>query len=446
MATFNICIDKKYQYKDNTYPVRIKLWVKNAATTIETGINVAENQWDKQLKQVVGHPKAKIFNKIIQQKTTQIDALLLHCSMRGLKIDTIPQFRQLIMSDTLIFPSVRENHSISFERPEEHTIEFEEQSKTNSNRVETKQKKKSKVISFTDYFKKYVFDIRTASTKEMYQGTLDKVEKFLSPDGKMKPTTFEDVNCSWLKRFEMYLVDVGLATNTRSIHLRNIRKVFNSAIDENLVSLEIYPFRRFKIKTEETKKRVLELKDFLDIKNLKETDCEPYLMQYRDIFMLMFYLVGINIKDLVNLKEISKGRIEYRRAKTRRLYSIKVEPEAMEILEKYKGKDYLVNILDRYHNHKDYTARMNKNLKKLHPELSTYYSRYTWATIASKLDIPKDTIAAALGHGRKTVTDIYIDFDRNKIDQANRMVIDYLKNMSVEDANSIGIIGDKEME
>ena len=53
-------------------------------------------------------------------------------------------------------------------------------------------------------------------------------------------------------------------------------------------------------------------------------------------------------------------------------------------------------------------------------------ARHTWATIAASLDIPKETIAAALGHGGNTVTDIYINFDQKKVDDANRKVIDYV--------------------
>ena len=99
-------------------------------------------------------------------------------------------------------------------------------------------------------------------------------------------------------------------------------------------------------------------------------------------------------------------------------------------------------MMDRYSNHKDYMHRLNENLQKiggmelgkggkklyrpLHPEITTYWARHSWATIAASLDIPKETIAAALGHGGNTVTDIYIDFDRKKIDEANRKVIDWV--------------------
>lgn len=62
-----------------------------------------------------------------------------------------------------------------------------------------------------------------------------------------------------------------------------------------------------------------------------------------------------------------------------------------------------------------------------------HYARHSWATIAASLDIPKETIAAALGHGGNSVTDIYINFDQKKIDEANRKVIDYLNNHKIKE-------------
>ena len=161
-----------------------------------------------------------------------------------------------------------------------------------------------------------------------------------------------------------------------------------------------------------------------------------------------FSLIGINIIDLCHIKEIRDGRIEYYRSKTNRLYSIKIEPEALEIIEKYKGKKQLLDIMDRYVDYKDYARRLNENLKAighttigkhgkkyrepLYPQLTMYWARHTWATIAASLDIPKETIAAALGHGGNTVTDIYIDFDQKKVDEANRKVIDHVSNYKKE--------------
>ncbi|MFK2229309.1 integrase [Bacteroides fragilis] len=60
----------------------------------------------------------------------------------------------------------------------------------------------------------------------------------------------------------------------------------------------------------------------------------------------------------------------------------------------------------------------------------TYWARHTWATIAAGLDIPKETISEALGHEiGSSVTSIYIDFNRQKVDDANRKVIDYINSV-----------------
>ena len=59
-----------------------------------------------------------------------------------------------------------------------------------------------------------------------------------------------------------------------------------------------------------------------------------------------------------------------------------------------------------------------------------HWARHTWATIAHKIGISKDVISLALGHefGCKT-TGIYIDYDLEQIDKANRKVIDYINSL-----------------
>ena len=114
----------------------------------------------------------------------------------------------------------------------------------------------------------------------------------------------------------------------------------------------------------------------------------------------------------------------------------------MEIINKYRGRKGLLCISDRWSDHVNFRHQINKALQNIgttrsglggkrsddgaFPGLSTYWARHSWATIAASLDIPKETIAAALGHGGNTVTDIYIDFDQRKVDEANRRVLDWV--------------------
>lgn len=282
-------------------------------------------------------------------------------------------------------------------------------------------------------FDEFVSSKQKRSTMEIYTGTKAKILDFYGdcPLGL--------VDKKWLMSFDEYMIKSGLKTNTRSIHMRNLRAVFNYAIDEGIT--ENYPFRKFSIKKEETRKRSLTVEQLITLRDYK---CEEFQEKYRDMFMLMFYLIGINAIDLFNAKDLRNARLEYRREKTNKLYSIKVEPEALAIIEKYKGENYLLDVLDHCTYYKDFLHRMGVGLKKigecerkgrggkkeikaLFPDLSSYWARHTWATIAASLDIPKETISAALGHEiGSPITSIYIKFDQKKVDEANRLVIDYV--------------------
>ena len=143
--------------------------------------------------------------------------------------------------------------------------------------------------------------------------------------------------------------------------------------------------------------------------------------------MLSFYLIGMNLADMLALPKdcIVNGRLQYRRAKTGKNYSIKIEPEAQVIINKYPGKDHLLSFGEKFG--RWFRCGCNETLSKLYKGLTWYYARYSWANYAVDLDIPKDIISEALGHKHgSTVTGIYIKYSLDKVDKANRQVIDYL--------------------
>lgn len=286
---------------------------------------------------------------------------------------------------------------------------------------------------FVDIFEEFA-DNHKESTKELYYYSLRRIEQF---DKYIATRSIDEIGIPWLTRFESWLAQTN-SKNARNILLRNIRAVFNYALDCEYTTN--YPFRRFKIRPEATRKRAMTVEQ---LRSLAVYPVEDYQVFYRDMFVLMFCLIGINVVDLYSLGGIVDGRVEYRRAKTHRLYSIKVEPEAQAIIDKYHGTKNLLCIADRWTTHSQFGKQMNKALKRMGEMqrvgrggkkvfepivtgLTTYWARHTWATIAASLDIPKETIAHALGHGNDTVTDIYIDFDKRKVDEANRKVLDYV--------------------
>jgi hypothetical protein len=92
-----------------------------------------------------------------------------------------------------------------------------------------------------------------------------------------------------------------------------------------VVGLQYYPFRKFKIKKEETEHRAINADELRKVFAFEGTESENWA---RDVAKLMFLLLGINAVDLFSLDNISNGRIGYRRSKTKRLYSIRQERDA----------------------------------------------------------------------------------------------------------------------
>lgn len=401
MATVKFYLDKRRQKKDGTYPIKLNVF-HNKQIMIATQLSASEKEWNGNEYSVRAQnykPRNIVARGIINKAETVIFTLE---QQEKLKSTTDKALKKLI----------------------EDAI---------SSKVENQK-------TFLYYLDEFVSKKTNQGTKSIYTTTRNKIEEYDSY------CTFESMDKSWLENFETWMAKT-MKVNAYAIHLRNIRSVFNYAIDEEYTTL--YPFRRFSIKKEETRKRSLTAEQ---LRLLRDYPCEEYQIRYRDMFMLMFYLIGVNAADLFNAKHsaLVNGRFEYKRAKTGKLYSIKVEPEAQAIIEKYKGKDYLLNIMDDYGNYKDFLHRMGIGLKQigeterkglggkksrnpLFPDLSSYWARHTWATVAAELDVPKEVIAHALGHSwaNSTTTDIYIRFDMKKVDEANRRVIDFVNNINM---------------
>lgn len=403
MAKIGLYLDRRRKLADGTFPIRLSVYHKRSTSYINLSISVEERQWRQNKNHIRGydvfqHPNAESINRYLDDKVIAANKIVLDIRMRGRLAE---------------YSNAQLKKAIEKDSPDAATG----------------------IVLFVEHLREYQKGFNKRSSIELLELTERKIAEF----DDVNRVTFEDIDFAWLTDFDRFMKRQGLATNTRSIYMRNIRAVYNDAIDRDIVGLDKYPFRRFKIATQKTRSRALSVEE---LRTLRDHQTMPHQEPYRDIFMLMFYLVGINMVDLFELEKIVHGRVEYARAKTGRLYSIKVEPEALEIIERYKGTKHLLDIADRYGNHKNYLARLNRNLKQigdvvegkhgsreytgLFPELSSYWARHTWATIAASLDIPKETIAAALGHGGDSVTDIYISFDQKKIDQANRKVIDYV--------------------
>lgn len=386
MATLNYYLDRRSVKADGTHPLKISLNTRSGSILVSIGIYLQANQWDAANKVVIRHPRRLFLNSFLSDTLLNAEQLILEEQRRQGSALSKVQMKNLITS---LFRADRINDKTVY------TV-----------------------------FGSFINDSRKrVRTQELYSTTWKKIEGF---SGAYAATLhFEDITVGWLEKFDEWLTTECPSVNARAIHLRNLRAVFNAAIDNEITSH--YPFRKFKIKRVPTRKRALTVGQ---IRMLRSCDLQPWQKRYVDMFLLMFYLMGINAADLFCAKpsQLVNGRLEYQRRKTGTLYSVKVEPEAMEIINKYRGKRFLLSVGDTVKNYKDFLKRMNMCLSSLIPGCSSYYARHTSATLAAELQIPLDTIAHMLGHTDQSrrVTLVYIDYNMELVDIANRKVLDWV--------------------
>lgn len=361
---------------------------------VPLGIYIRTDQWDKSSREVVNHPRKKEVN----------------ASLARLKADL--ELELLRIRERLPFAELRRRLAAVIDPDADAEPGF---------------------VARYEHF----LSLKTApKTVKGYRWTLKALEEF---DPGLDRRSFEDIGVDYLKDFVAWCTRNGLNRNSCNIHLRYIRAVFNDAIDAGITTS--YPFRAVKVKPLPVRKKAL-TPDQLRV--LFSFPCEPWQVEYREMFKLMFFLRGINAVDLfkATLSQVVNGRLEYRRSKVGTLFSVKIEPEARQIIDRYKGENHLLSPLDRYRDYEDYLHHMNDALKTIgrplgkrgkvmgegmFPELSSNWARHSWATAGISLDIPKETISRGMGHSNGIrVTDTYIDFDMRKVDEANRRIIDLI--------------------
>lgn len=303
-------------------------------------------------------------------------------------------------------------------------------------KVITGEETKKERLTLADYVAKYAETKTNEGTRGLYQLTERKLREF---DGK---ATFDTVNTAWLDRW--VAANAKMSVNGFSIHLRNLRSVFNWAIDNEWT--DKYPFRRYKIRSERVAIRNISVEE---LRTIRDWPVEDWQEIYRDLFMLTFYLCGINPVDLLHLtkSDMKNGRIRYKRRKTGHLFDIPVPMPAKEIIDRYGGQKWLLRPLDEYSNYKDFCSHWNLALKKIGTSekvadkvgrrrkveytpvvegLTIYTARYTFASIGAELDVPRETIALCLGHSWADVTSHYIAYNPKKIDGAVQRIVEYV--------------------
>lgn len=162
--------------------------------------------------------------------------------------------------------------------------------------------KKEDKSPFLSFMKAFAETRERPNTRRSYERTYRCIEAY---DGRC---SFNTITKDWIEGFIRHEMDKGRKINGISNDITHIKAIFKKAIDDG--KTQNFPFHYIKLKKEETGKRCLSLEQMRELRDAKLHGKQAL---YRDFFMSGFYLIGINVSDLLTLKkeDFRNGRISY---------------------------------------------------------------------------------------------------------------------------------------
>jgi len=298
-----------------------------------------------------------------------------------------------------------------------------------------KQTKDSSLLNFMHGVIAQLKQLGKVRTSETYKATLKSFMSFRDE----QDIPLDGITSDLMLMYEAHLKARGVRMNTISFYMRNLRAVYNRAVEKGLTPQQ-YPFRHVYTGVDKTVKRAIPIKD---IKALKDMDLSmnPTLDFTRDMFMFSFYTRGMSFVDMAYLKktDIKNGILTYRRRKTNQELSIKWEKCMAEIIAKYPENktNFLLPIIKEQGNERrQYNNALHlvnyhlKDLSKrlrLQRPLTMYVARHSWASAAKAKNVPLSVISKGMGHDSEATTQIYLaSLETSVVDRANKMILGLL--------------------
>lgn len=208
----------------------------------------------------------------------------------------------------------------------------------------------------------------------------------------------------------------GHSSGNIQMRLTHFKAAVNKLIDDDIARFEVHPFRGVKIPQSAPKYTDVSRADYHRIKNFKPENKRQELG--RNIWLLSFYLAGLNLCDLTRLGDELRGPVlRFERQKTSDhtrgggVVSFRIPSEARPLIE-WADKAGIFNertpteykSLQRYANR---CISLVAEELKIKGSFSYYSARHTFAELALISGIHLELIEYLLGHTPKSNRPIY---------------------------------------
>lgn len=280
------------------------------------------------------------------------------------------------------------------------------------------------------------FELLRIKENSWSEGTLrlhrDGIKRFIEYAGKNFILSMLD--SAMLYGYKNHLKKLGLSETTIGIRVGVIRRLVYFATTHGYAKYDVPPFYDYKEKIPVARDLALTLDQLREVRDAEITG--KWEQCARDIFMLSFYLCGMNLVDILE-QDLSKPYVKFIRVKTRSRRNpneqteFTIQPEARAIIDKYICEDGKLRFYGRetrnsiQHITDDYIRKIRKELGI---EKMVYYSaRKTFAQLSNELMIKDAVIEYCIGDAPsnpRRALNFYIKINKRIADKAIRKVFD----------------------
>jgi len=362
---YSFLYQKKYQKKDNTHQVFLRVTILRRKKEIPLGFDVLEKNWDS-FKQVVKRSDPDHFrkNNIIADRTKRISDIQLDHIDKPL---SLPEFLLYFDADTY-----------------------------NSE-------------SFYSYIEKYIKRQTpkvTTDTLKFYEKHVRKLKSF------REQIAFSEINEDFIYSYREYLTNIrGNRESTMYKSLEFIRRVLNAAIKEGKIGRS--PFANIPIKNIRGRTDYLSVDELNKLRELYESNTLTLSENNTLKHFIFACYTGMRWGDIeaFRFKHIHKDRnrvyVEFDQDKTSKRVIIPLINEAIQLIPDNGIENQKVFRTYTNQTTNDHLRRIVKNKLQLDKKISFHSARHTCSNLLFSLGVPNDIRAMILGDTQEVVDQFY---------------------------------------
>ena len=264
-------------------------------------------------------------------------------------------------------------------------------------------------------------DIRKESMAS-YHSTRIHLQEFIQAKYKVSDLAFSQLTENFIHEFQQYFLgECGFQESSFYNVATHLKTVCRLAYREGLA--DILLFDKVKISKGDKKlPKALDKCSLDKLMNIEFGELEEEIETSRDLFVFACH-TGAAYCDLMELSKTHLVRddegsfwIKFNRQKTGVLCRIKLLPEAIRIIEKYRSKERETLLPQmKYATYQSYLKALRLRAGIAFP-FTTHTARHTFATLITlEQGVPIETVSKMLGHSNVSMTERYAKVTPQKL-------------------------------